>query len=93
MAVPADGLRNLLSIQAGHPIARSLRTGVILNLVSRYIVANASILFDDRNISVATIPEGDPLELAFGVRALHRTQVRSLVREQILHAFKLHPRG
>ena len=42
--------------------------------LSHYILTRKERFFDDRNIKVA-LCDGDPLGVAFGVRAFHRTQV------------------
>lgn len=55
---------------------------VVANL-SKYILENKDRLFDSRNIKVAHV-EGDPLGVAFNVKAFHRSQVTSLLRNQLI---------
>lgn len=55
----------------------------ITSHLSQYIMNNKAKFFDERNIKIAHV-ENDPLGLAFGVKAFHRTQVQSLLRNQLI---------
>lgn len=54
----------------------------LTNLLSQYIMANKTALFDMRNIRVCYVAN-DPLGQAFGVKAFVRGQVTALLRAQL----------
>lgn len=51
--------------------------------MSGYILKHKDRLFDSRNIWVALV-EGDLLETGLGVKAFHRSQIRILLRKQLV---------
>ena len=51
--------------------------------MSQYILDNKDRLFDDRNIKIAHVGQ-DILGIAFNVKAFHRTQVTTLLRNQLI---------
>ena len=57
-----------------------------------YILSNKKFLFDPRNIRVV-ICYGDPLGLAFGVRAFYRTQVMAFMRTTLIPLGEQVPRA
>lgn len=55
----------------------------VTSYLSQYILDNKDRFFDDRNIKIAHV-ENDPLGIAFNVKAFHRTQVTTLLRNQLI---------
>jgi len=51
--------------------------------LSKYILSRKDHIFDPRNIKLALV-ENDPIGDAFGVKAFHRCQVNSLLRNQLI---------
>lgn len=54
----------------------------ITTLLSKYILENKATILDERNIKVALV-DRDLLGIAFKIKAFHRTQVTTLIREQL----------
>ena len=55
----------------------------ILNLISQYIIANKSTIFDPRNITLAMV-KNNLLGKALDVAAFHRSQIRALLDKQLI---------
>jgi len=55
----------------------------VTSYLSQYILDNKDKFFDNRNIKIAHV-EGDPLGIAFNVKVFHRTQVTTLLRNQLI---------
>jgi len=55
----------------------------VTSYLSQYILDNKDRFFDDRNIKIAHV-EQDILGIAFNVKAFHRTQVTTLLRNQLI---------
>merc|ERR1711962_1447062 len=55
----------------------------VASYLSQYILDNKDNFFDNRNIKIAHV-EGDPLGIAFDVKVFHRTQVTTLLRNQLI---------
>merc|ERR1711976_933955 len=55
----------------------------VTSYLSQYILDNKDNFFDNRNIKIAHV-EGDPLGIAFNVKVFHRTQVTTLLRNQLI---------
>ncbi len=76
--------RVVLGLVPGVPADKEIFTfDELTKALSHYILDNKMRFFDDRNIKVALV-DGDPLGVAFNVRAFHRTQVTSLLRSQLV---------
>ena len=76
--------RVVLGLVPGVPADKEIFTfDELTRALSHYILDNRMRFFDDRNIKVALV-DGDPLGVAFRVRAFHRTQVTSLLRSQLV---------
>jgi len=55
----------------------------VTSYLSQYILDNKDKFFDNRNIKIAHV-ETDPLGIAFNVKVFHRTQVTTLLRNQLI---------
>ena len=55
----------------------------IASHLTKYIFINKDRFIDKNNISIANI-KNDPLGLAFNIDYLHRTQVMTLIRNQLI---------
>lgn len=55
----------------------------VTSYLSQYILDHKDRFFDDRNIKIAHV-ENDLLGVAFNVKAFHRTQVTTLLRNQLI---------
>jgi len=55
----------------------------VTSYLSQYILDNKEKFFDNRNIKIAHV-ETDPLGIAFNVKVFHRTQVTTLLRNQLI---------
>jgi hypothetical protein len=54
--------------------------------LSKFLLTRKDHYFDDRNVSLCNVPPGDPLEAAVECNHFHRSQVGSLLRENIVDA-------
>jgi len=76
-------LKVLRQVRGVNPTQVVFSYGEVTSYLSQYILDNKDNFFDNRNIKIAHV-EGDPLGIAFNVKVFHRTQVTTLLRNQLI---------
>ena len=81
--VRPDFLKVLQQVPGVKPTTTVFKFREITSLLSQYILLNKDKFFDNRNIKIADV-SNDILGIAFNVTIFHRSQVMTLLRQQLL---------